>query len=169
MLRTLCFVGLLFSSCSDEAGVIDRPGEPTVISVDDDDAVMNEATAAARASVDRMIERLPALQNAGLYVSVKMPIVTGKKTEHMWVGDLEFRDGKFFGKLANDPVDGDLQSGDAVSVAKADISDWMVVDGTELHGGYTIIVLRNQMSDDKRAEFDASSGLRVPEVARVFD
>lgn len=46
--------------------------------------------------------------------------------------------------------------GDQVEVLPSKISDWMIVEDNKLIGGYTIRVLRDEMSDDKKKEFDQS-------------
>ncbi|HSJ04466.1 MAG TPA: DUF2314 domain-containing protein, partial [Verrucomicrobium sp.] len=115
---------------------------------------------------DVFIASLQAPKPSQTYFSVKKPIpwqdgvVTSH--EHIWVTDVTFKDGKFHGKLGNEPVDvKDLKLGDDVVVEKAEASDWMIVEDNVLVGGYTLLALRDQMPESERVEFDASMPFKL--------
>ena len=42
-----------------------------------------------------------------------------------------------------------------------DITDWMYVDKGILQGGYTIKLIRNRMSKEERAKFDAGFPFKI--------
>jgi uncharacterized protein YegJ (DUF2314 family) len=150
--------------------IIERPGEPIAREFEASDPEMAAAIAAARASVGSLIERLRSLRAEGADVSVKVPLQIKDRVEHLWLHDLDFRDGAFHGNIANLPVgDGGWSLGDAVAAKPEEISDWMVVRDGTLYGGFTIVVVRRRLSEEQRREFDASVDFVTPSSARTFE
>ena len=61
--------------------------------------------------------------------SIKAPITEAGNTEFIWITVKAIADGQVHGLLANEPVRlGKLRLGDFVSVAEADINDWVCPD-----------------------------------------
>jgi len=128
------------------------------------DSAMNAAMSAARLTVDRFIARMGSLQARGAHVSIKMPLSESGVTEHIWVDKPRYDGRMFHGVLGNHPADLPSWSlADAVSVAPDQISDWMVIDGDQLYGGFTLHVLRSRMSTPERQMLDMQLGLTMPE------
>ena len=153
---------LLAASAVYSDDVVKREGEPDVVNIADDDASMEAAVDRAQATVDRFIEKLPELQQRGVYVSIKVPINEGDDVEFIWVADLKFADGVFQGVLANQPVYGSLNVGDPVSTPVEDVYDWFALIDNELHGGFTIYVTRDKMGEEDRKNFEQTVGFRMP-------
>jgi uncharacterized protein YegJ (DUF2314 family) len=156
------------ASTTDSASVVDREGEPYVVRVGPDDRALNDAIAEARRSVDDFIAELPRLQADGAYVSVKAPVAAENDIEHIWLADLEYREGTFYGTLGNEPLSAAIALGDPYSISADEISDWMALRGDQLYGGYTIFAARDALDDAQRARFDESIGFRMPERPRTF-
>jgi uncharacterized protein YegJ (DUF2314 family) len=82
----------------------------------------------------------------------------------MWVDELAFADDQFEGRLVNEPLYvQDLRLGDHVIVKLDEISEWIIIDGDLLLGGFTIHVLRDRMTDEERTQFDAGLGYTFPD------
>jgi uncharacterized protein YegJ (DUF2314 family) len=80
--------------------------------------------------------------------------------EHMWIDEVEFDGEKISGVLINEPNElTNIENGDAVSVAVADITDWLFVNSGKTYGGFTIQVMRSQMSAQELAAHDNAWGL----------
>jgi uncharacterized protein YegJ (DUF2314 family) len=80
--------------------------------------------------------------------------------EHMWMGDIYFDGEKITGILMNSPNQlTNVSEGDQVSVALAEINDWMYVIKGITYGGFTIQLLRSQMSEEERQQHDDAWGL----------
>ena len=78
--------------------------------------------------------------------SVKISIVQGGQTEHIWMEVDDYRGGVFHGRLGNDPqLPGKHRFGDEMTVREADVEDWMVNTGEHRYGAYTIRVLLKQL------------------------
>jgi uncharacterized protein YegJ (DUF2314 family) len=130
--------------------------------VTSDDPDMNAAIEQARSTLDEFIESLHSPSPTQVYFSVKAGFPYDGTLEHIWLDDVSFDGQDFHGVLGNEPIylDG-LHLGDEVTVSTADVSDWMIVDGGRLLGGFTIHVLRSRMSDEERQQFDQDMGLLI--------
>ncbi|MDJ0945220.1 MAG: DUF2314 domain-containing protein [Kiloniellales bacterium] len=150
--------------------VVRRDGEPEVHMFQSGDPDMAAAYRAARSSVPGLVERLPKLQAAGIYASVKVPVEEDGQVEHIWLSDIRFGDGQVHGALGNTPVNLPSWSlGDPISVPLNRISDWMVVYEDRLIGGYTLFVARNRLQGEDLASFDRRVGLIFPAQPQSFD
>lgn len=159
-------LAISLSGCGDQAqqvgDTVERPGEPPVTTVADDDQEMNAAIDQARATVDQFIQALEAPTPTQSDFSVKMLIKDDEHGEHMWIMPVRYEEGRFVGLVGNEPLDvSSVQFGDEVEVAKDQISDWMYVDEGVLQGGYTFRVLRNTLSPEEQAEFDSAMPFRM--------
>lgn len=134
-----------------------RSDRAPVTYVADDDPKMLAAMKKAQESTDEFIAALNSPSANQKMFSVKMPVTDGETTEHMWVMPVRFEGGSFSGKINNQPdkIKG-VKLGQTVQVAKDEISDWMYVEGRKLVGGFTLRVLRDQMPESERADFDKS-------------
>jgi uncharacterized protein YegJ (DUF2314 family) len=151
------------NSCgrSKSDGVVKREGKPDYIRLEgESEEKMNQAIAQSRKEIGTFIEALANPKPSQTYFSIKKPFPWQDRNatshEHIWLSDVSFRDGKFHGRVGNEPVDvKGLKLGDEVELAKEEASDWMIIDDGSLIGGYTIIALRDAMPPDERKEFDA--------------
>lgn len=143
------------------------PGEEgNIEQVLSEDAEMNAAIQQAQATLPLFIQALLSPEPTQIHFSIKakFPYGDDDSAEHMWISELTFSDNVFEGTLANEPVYiSSLQIGDTVSVQISNVSDWFIVDGDKLLGGYTIHVLRNRMTPDEREQFDSEFGVRIPD------
>ena len=148
---------VIMAGCGDSVKVVEREGEPDVYGVVENNAQMNAAIEKARQSVDTFIK---ALQNPGAaqtFFSIKAKFTDGDEVEHIWLESVTYDGKKLQGKIGNEPLYiKNISLGDAVSVMPKDISDWMFVENGKLVGGFTLQVLRNQMSGEERKKFDES-------------
>lgn len=156
-------IGISILSCNSK-NKIERDNEPTIYGVQSDDAEMNMAMETAKKTLDSFDYALKNNGNPLAFFSLKKRFVENENVEHIWVGSIYFENGKYFGFIDNLPeiVKG-FKVGDSVEVSKEDISDWMYVEDSKLHGGYTIRLLRNRMTETERENFDKESGLIITE------
>lgn len=109
--------------------------------VGEGDKEMEAAIQKAEDSLDEFIAELK--DRRGREFSVKSPFQTDSgKYEHLWVMDVVYANGKFKGTLGNNPLDiKSLRVGDPVEVDRNDVSDWIIMDGEKMSGGFTVDVL----------------------------
>lgn len=164
MKKSLLFIALILcilSSCKE--GSVDkteRSGEPDVYNVEDDDAKMNQAMVNAKNSIDEFKNALASDNPSFEYFTIKQKFNADGGDEHIWVGDIQLIDNYFMGIIANEPIyTNKVQLGDTITVNPANISDWMYYDDGKVVGGYTIRVIRDALSPEEQAQFDAENGL----------
>jgi len=146
-------------SCKD-SNKIERENEPAIYSVKSEDQEMNQAMTKANQTLNDFNTGL-SNHNASNQ-ALKVAFTNAQGTEHMWIGTIELKDGKYSGILNNEPeFVKEYKSGDTIEIDASKISDWMYLENGKLFGGYTIKVLRNRMSEEERKQFDAESGMQI--------
>lgn len=89
--------------------------------------------------------------------------------EHMWVNEIEFDGNVIRGILLNTPQwIATLQAGDLIEAPLEDLDDWMYVSEDVVYGGYTLDVIRAQMSPEERSGHDEAWGLDFGNLGEVF-
>ena len=155
-------VGLVIFSKSEPPSWIGVGDVPAPLNTEAFDFEIGEAIRKARDSVDQFVVALENRTPEQRNFSVKMGIGKDNDEEHCWLDKVRYQDGIFIGQLANEPVIvTSLQIGETLSVSKDLISDWKYVDEGILVGGFTIRVMREQLSDEKRKEFDRNLSFRI--------
>jgi uncharacterized protein YegJ (DUF2314 family) len=136
--------------------------EPTIYDVDSGDAEMNEAIRKSRLSFDEFLADFKSKKASQRNFSVKMPFATEYGAEHIWLTNMEMKDGKLFGIVDNLPQSvNTVRLGDVVEIDRDKISDWFYIDGEKLVGGLTIRVLRDRMKSAERKRFDRTLGVKL--------
>jgi uncharacterized protein YegJ (DUF2314 family) len=144
----------------------------------DNDAAMQEASAAARRSFKYFWRELSWEARRivpGLDMSmVKLPFTDGPRTdgqaeyEHMWIGEVDFDGETISGKLLNAPNWlTSVRKEDAVRVPFSRLSDWMMTMGGRAYGGFTVNAIRARMGGRERKEHDQAWGLDFGDPGEV--
>jgi uncharacterized protein YegJ (DUF2314 family) len=121
-----------------------------VIEVSADDPLMQAAVKQAREDWPKFVAAFEA--SAGENFSVKAPVTHGDNTEFIWVSVTSLEGDRVYGKLGNEPANlGPLKLGSKVSVAVADLNDWVYLDRTgNLIGGFTIEAVKQASRRGKK-------------------
>ena len=153
---------LTFSSCdqflSKDQNLKDENLENKGISlIQYDDDEMNTAITNAKATFQDFENEIK--NPDGKYFAVKVGILYTGGKEHIWVVDVIEENGKYFGRVDNEPEYTDkVKLNDLIEIPTDIISDWMILEGDKLiGGGYTLKLIRNRMSPEERAAFDQES------------
>lgn len=131
-----------------------RGSEPkdNVVAYSTTDTAMQGAKAKGHATLPRFHE-LMAARTPGTY-TVKFPLTQNGATEHIWMQLVAFSDGHFVGLLADKPVNGNqYRMGDRMTVAEADVEDWMIRNGGDVYGGYTVRQALADMPKEQAAKY----------------
>ena len=136
--------------------------EPECFCVEKNDAEMAHAVKMARRNVGVFITALQHPESGQRDFEVKKPFVQGDKVEHLWLAHVQYSGGRFHGLVDNKPqnITG-LKMGQRVSVNPDEISDWSYIDNGKLIGGYTIRVLYNELSPERKKEFLERANFRI--------
>jgi uncharacterized protein YegJ (DUF2314 family) len=138
-----------------------KSDEP-VYQVDSDDLEMNEAVKNSRLGFNDFLNAFKNRKSSQRSFSVKMPFATEYGFEHIWLTNMELRDGKLFAVVDNLPQSvTTVRLGDIVEINETKISDWFYIENEKLVGGLTIRVLRDRMSSSEKKRFDRTFGARI--------
>jgi len=156
-------ISVLFCGCREEKQE-KTAEEPAVVEVLTDDAEMNTAIQKAHSSLDTFNLALTSHNPNYDYFALKVFFPSAEGGEHIWLSEISLDKGKYIGVINNAPeVVKDVDVGDTVIIDNGRIGDWMFVEAGKLHGGYTVRLLRNRMTDEEKNNFDRENGLIIEE------
>ena len=158
----LLFFSICVLSCNSNKKT-ERENEPTIYCVEEDDAEMNDAIEKAKQTLDSFDYAFKNNSRVFTFFGLKKRFVENGNVEHIWIGNVQgIESGKYVGVIDNLPEKiKNVKLGDTVQIDRKEISDWMYIKNSELHGGYTIRLLRERMTEDERKKFDAESGMKI--------
>jgi uncharacterized protein YegJ (DUF2314 family) len=122
-----------------------------------DDTRMQAAIQAARSTFRQFLDAYLHPQEGQSAFLVKVALEAGNDTEHLWVADLDFTQKPPRGVIANDPQTAGLEFKQPVEFGLSQITDWMYIDKGNLVGGYTTRLIRDLMTPEERAAYDATA------------
>lgn len=151
-----------FFSCKqlDKSNEVEKELDQKGISlIQYDDEEMNEAIKNARLTLEDFKQQIENPEDK--YFAVKIGILYAGGKEHLWIVDVVKENGKYFGRVDNEPEYTDkVKLNDIIEIPLNLISDWMIIDGDQLiGGGYTLKLIRERMTPQERKAFDKESNL----------
>lgn len=160
----------LLSKIFGKKNVAERKGEPTMVYIPEEDEGMNWAIEKANLTLWYFEESLNQPKSHQTYFSIKVKIIDGEISEHIWLIDPSFDEsGNLFGVIGDVPVDvKTVQIDQKIGIDRNYISDWMIIEQGRLIGGYTIRAIRDGIPDADKAQFDESIGLYIDEGVDHF-
>lgn len=84
----------------------------------------------------------------------------GPGGQPVWLGDILYDGHTFKGRVGGTPYQ-PAPPGAEMKVKRADITDWMYLDGGKMVGGFTVRAIRDSLPPDKRAEFEKRLPFRI--------
>ena len=124
----------------------------TLVTSGYDEQEMEAAISRARGEIDAFISELS--NPTGTDHAVKAPIEDGGETEHFWLTDVSYKNGRFEGTISNDPgVVGNVKIGQKWTISKMEVSDWMFMRDEKMHGNYTMRPLLKTLPEDEAAMY----------------
>ncbi|WDQ18409.1 DUF2314 domain-containing protein [Rhodopirellula sp. P2] len=119
----------------------------SVVNVEDDDSEMNAAIAKAQETLSFFENNWKTMGSDAYSLKFALPTSDGE-LEHIWFTPIKIEGDEITGECANDPENiPNLKLGDARTVTRSDITDWMIIVGQKCYGGYTIRVLSEREPD----------------------
>jgi len=155
------FVFLTFLSCKKQPNSkTEKKEEPSVFNVSESDIEMNKAIETARKTIGVFTKALKSKSPDMEYFTIKQQFSGQDNDEHIWISNIQIIDEDFTGTVNNNPIyTTGIKLGDTITIDKARISDWMFFEKGVVRGGYTIKVIRNNMSEEEKKDFDLETGL----------
>lgn len=165
ILRPIVFFAIscaVWTSCKSPS-TKDKIKNEDVVGFRSDDDAMNAAIAKAKTSFGQFVQAFEKPQQGYESFSLKVAYDTPDQSlEHIWIGDLTYQNAQFRGVVSNSPVSTKAVAlGDTVLIDKEKISDWMYLDKGVLRGGYTIRVMRDQLSAAEKEKFTKSINFKI--------
>jgi uncharacterized protein YegJ (DUF2314 family) len=114
-----------------------------VMKVAADDPELAQARAEAKTLLPEFIAALSAPERGQIFsLKVALPTSDGS-SEHIWLGQLEYAQGRFRGKVDNVPADHAIKEGAVVVVREDEVEDWSIAqlerksNSLTIRGGFT--------------------------------
>jgi uncharacterized protein YegJ (DUF2314 family) len=130
-----------------------------------EDPRMLEAMSQAKKTLPEALLKISELKtyNTELQVKVAIPVGDGSR-EHMWLGNVNYKNNKIIGNIGNEPVDALHIRFDQIYTAELDdVTDWMVIKNGVVYGGYMLRVNLSRMSDYELKRFYTHFKHKIPE------
>ncbi|GAA6765660.1 DUF2314 domain-containing protein [Flavobacterium sp. CGRL1] len=134
-----------------------------VYRVESEDTKMKKAIRQAKASFNEFEIAIKSDNPNFKNFLLKKGFETPNGDEYLWVRNILINkaNNNYVGIVANEPLyTKAVQNGDFIEINKDDVADWMYLDNDVVKGGYTLKLLRSQMSKKEQQQFDAESNLK---------
>lgn len=156
-------IAALFSSLTENTGNADKaPADvfttwkPSATAhLDQNDKELSRIAENARRTLPEFYRHLlrPAAGQSGFRVKYpfRADAGSGFSMEQLWLEDIHFKDGVYYGIIANTPFyTAAIKKGDTVSFSAGDITDWMYIENGKITGGHSIKYLLEQLAEHER-------------------
>lgn len=153
----ICLLAFMID-CQEKRDKLKREGEPDVMYFKNSDEEMGAAVKNAQETLSKFQQAVQSRNPDYSNFTLKEKFDTSDGGgEHIWIGDIQFKDGKYYGIVQNEPVDTRIlvKLGDSIEVPIERISDWKYNDKNIVKGAYTIKVVRKYMSPEEKREMEA--------------
>ena len=146
--------------CIGAAGGADAAGQEQerIVNVEASDPQMNAAKARAIAGLPEFYRHLARPERGEERFMIKFDIAPGDAVEYVWANDLDRSATPMTGTLLSRPLQTNDQPGDRISIAEADIIDWLYIRNGVAQGAYTQRVLLDRMPPDEAAALRENMG-----------
>jgi len=149
---------LLFLSC-DKPPAAYVSGRPSpIIEIEQSDKELAAIAENARRALPVFFRNLARPEAGAGSFFVKYPLTAytdggaGTGTEQVWLGGIRFKNGRYYGVLANTTAgpSGGKKKGDTIIFDPDAITDWMYVQNEKIAGGRSIKYLLEKIPEDER-------------------
>lgn len=129
----------------------------STVTIDQYNPVLSAIAREARAGLPVFFRHMIRPEAGESHFYIKHPFTEfsemGVSTEQIWLTDIRFRDGRYYGALANNPVFlSGMRRGDTVHFSADEVTDWMFLRNGEIVGGQSIKYLLQQIPEEQRTD-----------------
>jgi uncharacterized protein YegJ (DUF2314 family) len=130
---------------------------PATFHIGQDDEELARIAQNARDTLPQFFRHLLRPANGESDFRLKYPFRadpgSGFGMEQLWLSDIEFKDGVYYGLVANTPFYiATMKKGDTVVFSTSEISDWVYIRDGKIEGGLSIKYLLEQIPEHERNE-----------------
>ncbi|MDK2125724.1 YegJ family protein [Parachitinimonas caeni] len=120
------------------------------VMIDNSDSEMNAAIAKAQATLDDFLKIYDAQPKDARGYKLKVKVVDGSESEHLWVTPFKRAGKEFTGTIANQPdLVSNVEAGQNYRFSRKDISDWGYEKDGKQFGSYTVCVMFKHMPKEQ--------------------
>jgi len=155
-LLPLVLTAALFLSCGGQSAFFRRTDRATIARVDGFDDELARIAENARATLDVFFRHLnmPAAGEGNFFVKYAFRVegeADGVVAEHVWIGGIVFRNGRYYGVVSSAPVYlTRIRRGSRVNFHAGAITDWMFTRDGKIVGGHSIRRLLERIPEGER-------------------
>lgn len=162
VLTLLMGISSLVLSCQN-SDIKQKIENDEVIQVASEDKQMNNAIEQSISSFEEFKKVFKQQNEGDESFAIKMRFDTPDGGgEHIWIGDIFLKDEAFYGTVNNTPYNTkEVKLGDSIKIDLDRLSDWMYLSKGVLKGGNTLRVMRDQLSEAKKKDFDEFVGFII--------
>jgi len=149
---------IFLSSCNRPVRDVSRLSSPA-IEVEQSDEEIERIAENAKRALPIFFRNLARPEKGANNFYVKYPLssddgnVEPKVREQVWLGNIRFKNNRYYGTLANTAKSIDRRKkGDTIIINTDKITDWMYVQDGKIMGGRSIKYLLEKIPEDKRGE-----------------
>lgn len=144
--------------------------EPLFVAITSDNEQMLQAYAKARQTLPQFLNATGSARFAGATNSVKMKLRDDDSSEelgehrftYLWLWEVQQDTGTtLLATVRELPKNGlnNLKVGSTLRFDRQDVHDWMIVEGSQAWGGFTLRVIRDRMQAQERLQYDEYTGI----------
>ena len=153
----LALAAALLISCGGQSVPFRQPARATTLHLDESDDEILRIALNARNTLNVFFRHLntPDAGERNFSVKYALPVDGGGDVdvEQIWIGNIGFRDGGFYGTVASTPVYlTSLGRGDRVGFSAEAVTDWMFTRNGRIVGGYSIRYLLERIPEEERSD-----------------
>ena len=150
----VCAAIIIFFSCYKERDASRGQYLSAVIEIEQADRELAGIAENARRSLPTFFRNLTRPESGANNFCVKYPLTAiDGRTEYVWLGNIHFRHGVYYGAVANaTSLHDSVKKGDSIIIDTEKIADWMYVQNGKILGGRSIKYLLEKIPEEKRGE-----------------
>lgn len=144
--------------------------EPLFVAISKNNEQMLQAYAKARQTLPQFLSAIGSARFSGAVNSVKIKLRDHDTSEelgedrfaYLWLWDVrQGTGGALHATVRELPKDGlnKLKVGETFRFDEQDVHDWMIMDGSQAWGGFTLRVIRDRMAAQERLQYDEYTGI----------
>lgn len=145
-------------------------GEPLFVAISKDNEQMLRAYSTARATLPSFLNAITSERFSSGVNSVKIKVRDGDASAelqedrfaYLWLWSVrELERDALEATVRELPKGGlsGLEVGEVLQFTRQDVHDWMIVDGSQAWGGFTLRVVRERMGPQERLQYDGYTGI----------
>jgi len=151
----LVLAAIFFVSCGGQSSLFRQAARATTVHVDEFDGEIPRITENARNTLNIFFRHLnmaePGEGNFSVKYAFPVDAESGTSAEQIWIGNITFRNGRYYGAVASTPVYlTGIRRGDTINFNVDLITDWMFTRNGRIVGGHSIRHLLEQIPEGYR-------------------